>query len=236
MDKRLTALLAALLLAVLALVACTGGGDEAGSGEATANATPTPTATATRIATPEPAEIAADRAVLVGSTTPRAVRTGTTARTGSDARLGYWYGVTTDIDGRVSVLKLAAGLRGPIPPELGNLTHLRHLYLGGYPFPDFGPQPVNYLSGPIPPELGRLSKLKTLNLVNNELSGPIPAELGRLSNLEGLWLSSNQLSGPSVVEQRFCQCKRAATLSVRPSPSEDAAAPVWRPGTPLART
>ena len=40
----------------------------------------------------------------------------------------------------------------------------------------------------------------------------------------------------SVDEQRFCQCKRAATLSVPPSPSEDAAAPVWRPGTPLART
>ena len=40
----------------------------------------------------------------------------------------------------------------------------------------------------------------------------------------------------SVDEQRFCQCKRAATLSVPPSPSEDGAAPVWRPGTPLART
>ena len=40
----------------------------------------------------------------------------------------------------------------------------------------------------------------------------------------------------NVDEQRFCQCKRAATLSVPTSPSEDAAAPVWRPGTPLART
>ena len=40
----------------------------------------------------------------------------------------------------------------------------------------------------------------------------------------------------SVDEQRFCQCKRAATLSVPALPSEDAAAPVWRPGTPLART
>ncbi len=39
-----------------------------------------------------------------------------------------------------------------------------------------------------------------------------------------------------VDEQRFCQCKRAATLSVPPSPSEDAAAPFRRPGTPLART
>ena len=48
---------------------------------------------------------------------------------------------------------------------------------------------------------------------------------------------SSSLPGvPIVDEQRFCQCKRAATLSVPPSPSEDAAAPVWRPGTPLART
>ena len=82
MGARLTALLGALLLASATLAACTGGGDEAGPGEATATATPTPTATATRIPTPESAEIAADRAVLVGSTTPRAVRTGTTARTG----------------------------------------------------------------------------------------------------------------------------------------------------------
>ena len=42
--------------------------------------------------------------------------------------------------------------------------------------------------------------------------------------------------GEGVDEQRFCQCKRAATLSVPPSPSEDAAAPFRRPGTPLART
>ncbi len=40
----------------------------------------------------------------------------------------------------------------------------------------------------------------------------------------------------TVAEQRFCQCKRAATLSVPASLSEDAAAPLRRPGTPLART
>ena len=40
----------------------------------------------------------------------------------------------------------------------------------------------------------------------------------------------------NVDEQRFCQCKRAATLSVPPLPSEDAAAPFRRPGAPLART
>ena len=36
--------------------------------------------------------------------------------------------------------------------------------------------------------------------------------------------------------QRFCPRNASATLSVSPWPSEDAAAPLRRPGTPLART
>ncbi|CAN0190714.1 unnamed protein product, partial [Ectocarpus fasciculatus] len=47
-----------------------------------------------------------------------------------------------------------------IPPEVGNLTALQHLYLGG-----------NQLSGSIPPELGQLAALKTLNLSGNKLTG-----------------------------------------------------------------
>ncbi len=49
---------------------------------------------------------------------------------------------------------------------------------------------------------------------------------------DGAYLVPSEIVG----EQRFCQCKRAATLSVPPLPSEDAAAPFRRPGTPLART
>ena len=68
----------------------------------------------------------------------------------TDAPLGEWYGVDTDAEGRVVRLDLAGntdnwpevmphGLSGPIPPELGSLTHLTGLYLQ-----------VNQLSGPDP--------------------------------------------------------------------------------------
>ena len=129
MGTRLTALLAALLLAVPALVACTGGGVGAGRGEATAITTPTPTATATR--TPESAEVTADRAALVAlyhATGGEGWRESTNWLT--DTPLGEWYGVTTDSDGRVTELALLVGMTGPIPPELGSLTRLERLVLG----------------------------------------------------------------------------------------------------------
>ena len=76
------------------------------------------------------------------------------------------------------------GLSGEIPAELGSLSNLIRLSLGG-----------NALSGEIPPELGNLSNLIKLGLVSNDLSGEIPAWLGSLSNLIDLSLSHNKLSG-----------------------------------------
>ena len=118
----------------------------------------------------------------------------------TDAPLGDWYGVDTDASGRVVRIDLAGntdnwpeviphGLSGPIPPELGNLTHLTGLYLQ-----------VNQLSGPIPPELGELASLTGLSLYSNSLTGPIPTELGRLADLESLYLSYNDLTGPIPTE------------------------------------
>ena len=41
----------------------------------------------------------------------------------SDAPVGEWHGVTTDSDGRVTVLDLRQNnLSGEIPPELGSLS------------------------------------------------------------------------------------------------------------------
>ena len=96
-----------------------------------------------------------------------------------------WEGVTTNSAGFVTELSLSGNnLSGTLPPEIGDLAHLRRLTLYG-----------NQLTGPIPPELGSLSELTRLDLRHNRLSGTIPAELGALSRLDTLLLSNNQLSG-----------------------------------------
>ena len=103
----------------------------------------------------------------------------------SRAPLSEWYGVTTDMNGRITKLELHdKNLSGPIPPELGNLTSLRTLALT-----------KNRLTGPIPSELSYLTTLEDLALGANQLIGPIPPELGNLTNLEFLFLQDNQLTG-----------------------------------------
>ena len=101
----------------------------------------------------------------------------------TDAPLGEWYGVDTDVSGRVTGVDLGDnGLLGSIPPELGNLANLESLALGN-----------NALSGPIPPELGQLGNLRWLVLSNNSLQGHIPPGLGNLAKLEVLSLGRNRL-------------------------------------------
>ena len=115
----------------------------------------------------------------------------------TDAPLGEWYGVDTDVVGRVVGIDLGGrwdgrareyvlhGLRGELPGELASLTQLTSLRLLN-----------NDLSGSIPSELGNLSNLEVLHLDRNDLSGAIPPELGDLSNLQNLRLANNDLSGP----------------------------------------
>ena len=84
----------------------------------------------------------------------------------------------------------SSGSMGSIPPELGNLTNLTHIliYRAG-------------LVGSIPPELGNLSNLRKLHLSENNLAGSIPPELGNLSSLEELDLSRNsRLTGRIPLE------------------------------------
>ena len=75
-------------------------------------------------------------------------------------------------------------LEGNIPPELGNLSNLRGLWLND-----------NQLTGGIPSDLGNLADLERLSLARNQLSGDIPSELGNLTNLVYLRLVGNQLTG-----------------------------------------
>ena len=99
------------------------------------------------------------------------------------APLDEWFGVVTDIEGRVAILELNGnGLSGPLPGSLGNLSNLVYLTLDD-----------NGLSGPLPGSLGNLSKLEGLWLAQNGLSGPIPGHLGNLGNL--IWLSLDNDTG-----------------------------------------
>ena len=77
-----------------------------------------------------------------------------------------------------------AGLGGPLPAEIGQLTNLRWLDLG-----------YNDLIGSIPPELGKLTRLRNLYLQHNDFTGEIPAQLGDLTNLQYLTLNNNRLAG-----------------------------------------
>ena len=105
----------------------------------------------------------------------------------SDRPFGEWHGVETDGRGRVTDLFLDLNnLSGRIPPELGSLTQLRELSIGGF----------SRIAGVIPPELGNLANLRFLQIFSTDVSGPIPAELGRLANLESLILWGNDLTGP----------------------------------------
>ncbi len=133
----------------------------------------------------------------------------------TDSPLEEWRGVEVDEQGRVVGLWLRENaLSGPIPPELGDLTHLEYLRLsdnglsGSIP-PEFGglsgltylALDGNALSGRLPPELGDLPTLEELRVENNDLSGPVPPGFGGLATLRGLGLTGNpRLSGPLPAE------------------------------------
>ncbi|XP_031122483.1 probable LRR receptor-like serine/threonine-protein kinase At3g47570 [Ipomoea triloba] len=87
---------------------------------------------------------------------------------------------------RVVALKLPdMGLGGTISPQIGNLTFLRAIDLGG-----------NGLQGQIPGEIGRLFRLRHLNLSVNALTGELVAiNLGNCSQLRRICLYENGLQG-----------------------------------------
>ncbi|MDE2661640.1 MAG: M66 family metalloprotease [Gemmatimonadota bacterium] len=124
--------------------------------------------------------------------------------------LDTWYGVGVDAEGRVTDLRLDFnGLRGPLPPELGDLDRLQSLVLsrneltGAVP-PELGRLPIlvhldlrnNRFAGEIPPLIGDFGYLDVLDLAGNEFEGPIPVALGKLGALRWLDLSDNHLTGP----------------------------------------
>ncbi|KAH9716486.1 protein kinase domain-containing protein [Citrus sinensis] len=90
---------------------------------------------------------------------------------------------------------------GGFPKEIGNLTNLIGIYLGG-----------NKLNGSIPITLGKLQKLQGLHLEDNKLEGPIPDNICRLTKLYELELSGNKLSGS--IPACFSNLASLGTLSL----------------------
>ena len=87
-----------------------------------------------------------------------------------------------------------------LPSELGQLTRLTRLALGG---------PL--LTGTIPPELGQLAQLERLTLVGSHLTGAVPPELGQLAQLWELELHGNQLTS---LPPELGQLTQLGTLSL----------------------
>ncbi|TYG82060.1 hypothetical protein ES288_D01G056600v1 [Gossypium darwinii] len=111
----------------------------------------------------------------------------------------------------------ACNIRGNIPSEIGNLSHLINLELGRNKLIGQIPTTVggleelqslsfedNKLEGSIPSELCHLNKLAFLFFANNKLSGPIPACLGDLTSLRHLFLGSNMFS--SSIPSTLTRC------------------------------
>lgn len=79
-----------------------------------------------------------------------------------------------------------SSLHGLIPSALGQLSHLKCLYLSH-----------NQLSGEIPTELAKLTKLQVFLARCNQLSGPL-LDFSGLTDLRNVWFDTNQLSGSLV--------------------------------------
>ncbi|WP_420449635.1 M66 family metalloprotease [Candidatus Palauibacter sp.] len=134
----------------------------------------------------------------------------------SDAPLNDWHGVTTT-DGRVHELALPAnGLRGPLAPEIGNLTELRVLNLAD-----------NSLSGGFPIVISSMAELDTLSVSGNrEMEGRLPFQLTELEGLEALTFANTGmcaspaetfqrwLGGLSVVDGATCGNPESVTLTM----------------------
>ena len=115
----------------------------------------------------------------------------------SNRPLGEWWGLDVNTQGHVVKLGLFEnGLKGGIPPEIGDLRYVSHLYLD-----------ENGLSGPIPREIAGALGLSVLTVSNNPLlSGLLPREI------LDLWLLGFDYGGTSLCAPRseaFTQWSRS---------------------------
>ena len=129
----------------------------------------------------------------------------------SGAPLGNWHGVTT-AGGRVHGLVLPAnGLRGPLAPEIANLTELRVLNVGD-----------NQLSGEFPVVVASMAELDTIRVSGNrQMEGRLPFRLTELPGLETLAFANTGLcASPAETFQRWLGGLRVAEGATCGNPEE----------------
>jgi hypothetical protein len=112
---------------------------------------------------------------------------------GTEAPVTRWPKVMCDENGHVVSLNLNdPGIKGSLPPEIGNLPYLTLLNLGG-PYVDC------HFTGSLPEEIGNLTNLKRLQMDNCPFEGRLPESLGNLSNLEGLYITYCEKLAPGPI-------------------------------------
>ena len=115
--------------------------------------------------------------------------------------------------------ELRLNVKGPVSPEIGNLTALEHLNLSGVTEempPEFWSlsnlkilslgvhrRGREYAHVEIPPEIGNLSNLEVLYIAG--FAGEVPAELGDLPKLKGLIFAGDRMTGcvPANLKDRL---------------------------------
>lgn len=114
----------------------------------------------------------------------------TTAVPLSMAEFNQWHGLRVVRDTLTSVFLPSNNLRGPIPPELSELSNLHALSLNR-----------NNLTDSIPSELGNLKRLNILLLSDNELTGKLPRSFLKLQGLHTFYFAGNaDLCAPQDTE------------------------------------
>ncbi len=126
----------------------------------------------------------------------------------TDEEISTWEGVTVT-DEAITGLNLSGfGLKGQLPPQIGELTALKSLNLGNNP----------NLAGPLPAEMGNLNKLTNLQLNNNMITGTIPREWGGMTALNNFGMFNTKISGP-IPSEIFTGWKNLGTFLMNNNPN-----------------
>lgn len=137
-----------------------------------------------------------------------------------DQPMDSWYGVSLNIDGRVTCIDLDGlpdcmispsfgnGLTGNITTRIGELEFLEAMLLSNNKLTGRLPEAIfdlknmmvldvfgNEMIGPLPASMGNSNSYETVSLGGNNFIGPLPNSVGQLTNLKNLLMDNNNFSG-----------------------------------------